>query len=178
MSKVLILVGHPDLSRSKYNAALLDGVKDLGHVTVHDLYATYPDFAVDGDVERDLLAEHDVIVFQHPMHWYNTTPLFQQWQDIVLTHGWAFNYEGRRSRTAGKKGMVAVTIGGTQDQYTYEGLVGRTADELLSNWDSTLRLCQFDIQPAFKLYGTNFGVPHEDVVTAGKQYRAMLTAFA
>lgn len=46
---------------------------DLGHVTVHDLYATYPDFAVDGDAERDLLAGRDVIVFQHPMHWYSTT---------------------------------------------------------------------------------------------------------
>ncbi|MER5436872.1 NAD(P)H-dependent oxidoreductase [Streptomyces sp. NPDC002588] len=178
MSKVLILVGHPDLSRSRCNSALLDAVKDLDHVTVHDLYATYPDFAVDGDAERALLLEHDVIVFQHPVQWYNLTPLFRQWQDIVLTHDWAFNYEGRPSRTTGKKGVVAVTFGGDRTDYTPGGLVGRTAEELLNNWDSTLRLCQFDIQPVFTLHGAAFGVPDEDLVTASKEYRALLASFA
>jgi glutathione-regulated potassium-efflux system ancillary protein KefG len=89
MSKVLLVVGHPDLSQSKANAALVDGVRDLPHVTVHDLYATYPDFQIDPDAEQALLAEHDVIVFQHPVFWYNTTPLFKQWQDKVLTLDWA-----------------------------------------------------------------------------------------
>ena len=90
MSKVLLVVGHPDLSQSKANKALVDAVRDLAHVTVHDLYAAYPDFQIDADAEQALLAEHDVIVFQHPVFWYNTTPLFKQWQDKVLTLGWAF----------------------------------------------------------------------------------------
>ena len=77
MPKVLLIVGHPDLSQSKANAALVDAVRDLAHVTVHDLYATYPDFQIDVAAEQALLAEHDVIVFQHPVIWYNTTPLFK-----------------------------------------------------------------------------------------------------
>ncbi|MFI1921440.1 MULTISPECIES: NAD(P)H-dependent oxidoreductase [unclassified Streptomyces] len=45
----------------------MDAVRDLAHVTVHDLYATYPDFRIDAEAERALPAEHDVIVFQHPV---------------------------------------------------------------------------------------------------------------
>jgi glutathione-regulated potassium-efflux system ancillary protein KefG len=109
MSKVLLVVGHPDLSQSKANAALVDAVRDLTHVTVHDLYATYPDFQIDVDAEQALLAEHDVIVFQHPVFWYNTTPLFKQWQDKVFTLGWAFTMDGSASQLAGKKAVVAVS---------------------------------------------------------------------
>jgi putative NADPH-quinone reductase len=98
MSKVLLVVAHPDLSQSKANAALVDAVRDLPHVTVHDLYATYPDFQIDADAEQALLAEHDVIVFQHPVYWYNTTPLLKQWQDKVFTHGWAFTMDGSPSQ--------------------------------------------------------------------------------
>ncbi|WP_084599013.1 NAD(P)H-dependent oxidoreductase [Actinoplanes subtropicus] len=103
MSKVLVIVGHPDLSQSKANAALVDAVRDLAHVTVHDLYATYPDFQIDVAAEQALLAEHEVIVFQHPVFWYNTTPLFKLWQDKVLTYGWAFTVDRAPSQLAGKK---------------------------------------------------------------------------
>lgn len=104
MSKVLLVVGHPDLSRSKANAALVDAVRELAHVTVHDLYATYPDFQIDTEAEQALLAEHDVIVFQHPVFWYNTTPLFKQWQDKVFTLGWAFTMDGSASQLARQEG--------------------------------------------------------------------------
>ncbi|MER6952527.1 NAD(P)H-dependent oxidoreductase [Streptomyces sp. NPDC000618] len=179
MSKVLVLVGHPNLAESKYNAALVEAVKDLDHVTVHDLYAAYPDFALDGDAERALLSEHDVVVFQHPVYWYNTTPLFRLWQDVVLTYGWAFTTDGTASQTAGKKAVVAVTVGGSEENYSPEGRNGRTVEELLNNWDNTLRLCQFDTQqPYFKLHSTVYGVPDEDLTIAGKQYRELLASFA
>jgi glutathione-regulated potassium-efflux system ancillary protein KefG len=178
MSKVLLVVGHPDLSQSKANAALVDAVRDLAHVTVHDLYATYPDFQIDADAERALLAEHDVIVFQHPVYWYNTTPLFKQWQDTVLNLGWAFTMDGSPSHLAGKKAVVAVTAGVPADRYTPEGMNRATLDTLLSSWEATLRLCQFDIQPMVELYGTAFGLSEEDLTTAAKQYNELLASFA
>ena len=150
MSKVLLVVGHPDLSQSKANAALVDAVRDLAHVTVHDLYATYPDFRIDVAAEQALLADHDVIVFQHPVFWYNTTPLFKQWQDTVFTFGWAFTVDGSASQLAGKKAVVAVTAGVPAERYTPEGTNRATLETLLSNWGATLRLCQFDVQPMVK----------------------------
>jgi glutathione-regulated potassium-efflux system ancillary protein KefG len=178
MSNVLLVVGHPDLSQSKANKALVDAVRDLAHVTVHDLYATYPDFQVDADAERALLAEHDVIVFQHPVYWYNTTPLFKQWQDKVFTLGWDFTMDGFPSQLAGKKAVVAVTAGVPAEHYTLEGTNKTTLEALLGSWHATLRLCQFDIQPMVKLYGTAFGLSDKDLTTAAKQYNELLASFA
>ena len=42
--KILIIFAHPDPQESVANYALLNEVKQLSHVTVHDLYAAYPDF--------------------------------------------------------------------------------------------------------------------------------------
>ncbi|KQV93500.1 MULTISPECIES: NAD(P)H-dependent oxidoreductase [unclassified Streptomyces] len=178
MSKVLLLVGHPNLSASRHNGALVDAVRDLQHVTVRDLSAVYPDFQIDGDTERALLAEHDVIVFQHPLYWYSTPAIFRQWQDTVLTHGWAFNYEGKPSQTAGKKAILAVTTGGSADDYSLEGPTEFTIHQLLGPWRATLGLCQFDIQPLFALHGAAFGLSDEDVSSIAKDYRELLTSFA
>jgi glutathione-regulated potassium-efflux system ancillary protein KefG len=178
MSKVLLVLGHPDLSQSTANAALVNAVRDLPHVTMHDLYATYPDFQIDVDAEQALLAEHDVIVFQHPVFWYNTTPLFKQWQDKVFTLGWAFTIDGSPSQLAGKKAIVTVTAGVPAEYYTLEGQNGTTLEALLSNWEATLRLCQFDIQPMVKVHGTAFGLSEEDLSMAAKEYNELLAAFA
>lgn len=178
MSKVLLVVAHPDLSQSKANAALVDAVRDLPHVTVHDLYAAYPDFQIDVEAEQALLAEHDVIVFQHPVYWYNTTPLLKQWQDQVFTLPWAFTVDGSTSQLAGKKAFVAVTAGVPEDYYSLEGQNGITLETLLSNWGATLRLCQFDIEPMVTLYSTAFGLSDEDLALASKHYRERLAAYA
>jgi glutathione-regulated potassium-efflux system ancillary protein KefG len=177
MSKVLLVVGHPDLSQSKANAALVDAVRDLGHVTVHDLYATYPDFQIDAAAEQALLAEHDVIVFQHPVYWYNTTPLFKKWQDEVFTLGWAFTIDRSPSQLSGKKAIVAVTAGVPAEHYTPEGPNQATIETLLNSWDATLRLCQFDIQPMVKVFGTAFGLSDEDLSMAAKEYSELLASF-
>ncbi|CAM5560222.1 hypothetical protein SPURM210S_03847 [Streptomyces purpurascens] len=41
-----------------------------------------------------------------------------------------------------------------------------------------MRLCQFDIQPMVKLYGTAFGLFENDLTTAAKQYNELLVSFA
>jgi transposase len=68
-----------------------------------------------------------VIVFQHPVYWYNTTPLFKQWQDTVLTLDWAFTMDGSPSQLAGKKAVVAVTAGVPADRLAHR--FGNAADQ-------------------------------------------------
>src|ERR1044072_9357539 len=179
MSNVLLRVGPPDLSQSRANAALVDAVRDLAHVTVHDLYATYPDFQIDVAAEQALLAEHDVMVFQHPVFWYNTTPLFKQRQDTFFAFVLAFPIDASASQLAGKKAVVAVTTGVPADHYTPEGSNQATIETLLSNWQATLRLWQFHIQkPMVKVYGTAFGLSDEDLATSAKQYNELLASYA
>jgi glutathione-regulated potassium-efflux system ancillary protein KefG len=110
---------------------------------------------IDGEAERELLASHDVIVFQHPVHWYSAPPLMRQWQDTVLTYGWAFTFDGTLSQLAGKKALVSVTTGVPAESHTPEGANRATLETLLSSWQATLRLCQFDSQGMIAIYGAD-----------------------
>lgn len=110
--KILVLFAHPAYRRSRSNRALRAAVEALDGVTFHDLYETYPDFAVDVDREQALLAEHDVIVCLHPFFWYSAPALVKEWLDLVLEHGWAYGHEGRQLE--GKRWLQAVTVGGRQ----------------------------------------------------------------
>ena len=69
-AKVLLLYAHPESQDSVANRVLLKPATQLSNVTVHDLYAHYPDFFIDIPREQALLREHEVIVFQHPLYTY------------------------------------------------------------------------------------------------------------
>lgn len=60
---ILLLYAHPEPHHSIANKALISGASELEHVTVHDLYGTYPDFFIDIRHEQALLSQHDIIVF-------------------------------------------------------------------------------------------------------------------
>ncbi|WP_009478475.1 NAD(P)H-dependent oxidoreductase [Rhodococcus sp. JVH1] len=177
MSKVLVIVGHPNLATSRHNAALVAAIGDLDHVTVHDLYRAYPDFRIDVAAEQALVESHEVVIFQHPVHWYNLPPLVRQWQDDVLTHGWAFAYDGTTTATAGKKALVAVTCGGSLEDYSLQGRNRHEVDVYLSNWISTLMLCQFDIQESFQVHGAGYGISDDELNLAAKRYRELVSSF-
>jgi glutathione-regulated potassium-efflux system ancillary protein KefG len=77
------------------------------------------------------------------------------------------------------RAVVAVTAGVPADYYTLEGQNGITLDDLLSNLGgATLRLCQFDIEPMVKVYGTEFAMSDEDRAMAAKQNAEQLSSYA
>ncbi len=137
--RALVLFAHPNLSKSRANRALLDVMRTLEHVTVHDLYDCYPHFVIDTEREKRLLVEHDVIVFQHPIYWYSTPAILKEWQDQVLQHGWAYGEGGTALR--GKDFVSLVTCGGSPEAYSATGLHGITLPELLRPLDATAKLC-------------------------------------
>ena len=47
-------------------------------VTFNDLYEHYPDLFIDIKREQQLLAKHDIIIFQHPFYWYSSPPILKQ----------------------------------------------------------------------------------------------------
>ena len=177
MSKVLVVVGHPNLATSRHNAALVAAIGDLDDVTVHDLYRAYPDFQIDVAAEQTLVESHQAVIFQHPVHWYNSPPLVRQWQDDVLTHGWAFAYDGSTTATAGKKALVAVTCGGSTEDYSLHGRNRHEVDVYLSSWTSTLKLCQFDVQESFHVQGAAYGISNDELTLAAKKYRELVCSF-
>lgn len=76
-AKVLLLYAHPESQDSVANRVLLEPALQLPNVTVHDLYAHYPDFFIDIAWEQDLLRQHEVIVFQHPLYTWSCPALLK-----------------------------------------------------------------------------------------------------
>ncbi|MBQ0748680.1 MAG: NAD(P)H-dependent oxidoreductase, partial [Roseovarius sp.] len=89
MTQTLILLFHPDLAKSKANAALHAAARTVPGAEVVDMQARYPsglvDTHADGEAEARALLEADRIVLQFPIQWYSTPPLLKAWQDAVLT---------------------------------------------------------------------------------------------
>lgn len=130
MNAVLILA-HPDLAASRANRALVEGVRDLPGLGVADLHALYPDGEIDFAAERARLLGADRLVLQFPMYWYSTPPLLKRWEDEVLTPLFYMEPDAAAS-TAGLPVLAATTIGGTAENYTAEGVIGFTVDQLFT----------------------------------------------
>lgn len=114
MTKTLILLFHPDLKRSKANAALAGAAAKLDGVEVADMQAAYPDsmdMFRDGEREARRLLAADRIVLQFPIQWYSTPPLMKAWQDAVLTRMFYVTYETEGRALEGTPLMLAATAG-------------------------------------------------------------------
>ena len=145
--KVLIIAAHPDLENSRINRTLLERVQHEPDITVHPLYATYPDWTIDVKREQELLLAHDRIVFQFPLFWYSTPPLLKKWQDDVLEYGWAFAEGG--DKLQGKQFMLATSIGVHPDCYRAGAIGEFTLSEILRPLQATAVFCQMIYLPAF-----------------------------
>ena len=104
--KILVVYAHPDPQESVANNEMLKGIEDLEHVTIHDLYAAYPDFFIDINHERALIRRHDIIVFQHPLYMYSCPALLKEWMDVILSKGFA---HGDGIETKGKYWRSVIT---------------------------------------------------------------------
>ena len=172
-NRVLVLFAHPALEKSRVNRAMIRGLDGLQGITFHDLYEAYPTFDVDVDTEQRLLLEHDVVVLHHPFYWYSSPALIKQWEDLVLTHGWAYGREGVALR--GKVMMSAITTGGNEAAYQPGGHNRFTVSELLRPIEQTARLCGMDYLPPFVVYGTH-GMPDDAIRGHAEDYRRVLLA--
>jgi glutathione-regulated potassium-efflux system ancillary protein KefG len=137
--RLLVLFAHPKPRQSVVQRAMLAAITGLDNVTIRDLYATYPDFMIDARREQALLAEHDVVVFQHPLYWYSSPAIVKEWLDIVLQEGWAYGAGG--TQLAGKYLLNALSTGGPPEAYHSKGRNRFAVRQLLAPFDQTAYLC-------------------------------------
>lgn len=148
--KVLLLYAHPEIQRSIANQALLKVASQLEHVTLHDLYACYPDFFINTHHERALLLDHQVVVFQHPLYMYSCPALLNEWLDDVLCQKFARGNEGKA--LAGKYWRSVITTVEPEGGYPARGL-GYHIDEILRPFQLIARACQMHWLPPLVIYG-------------------------
>ncbi|WP_092878291.1 glutathione-regulated potassium-efflux system ancillary protein KefG [Izhakiella capsodis] len=137
--KVLLLYAHPESQDSIANRVLLQSASQLDNVTVHELYAEYPDFFIDIHREQQLLRTHQVIVFQHPLYTYSCPALLKEWLDRVLSRGFASGVEG--TALEGKFWRSVVTTGEPESAYHHNGLNRHPLSEIMRPFELTARMC-------------------------------------
>jgi len=129
MNKILVLAAHRAPEESRINHAGVTALKSIAGVTVHELKREYPDHQIDAEREQALLVEHDAIVLMFPFWWYSSPAILKDWQDQVLTFGFAYGTNG--TALHGKKLMVMTSTGGAAEAYRAGGANRYTVEELL-----------------------------------------------
>lgn len=149
---ILIVAAHPNIEHSRVNKRWLQQLSDGTETyTVHELYKTYPDFAIDAEHEQALIERHDRIVLQFPIQWYSMPALLKQWIDDVFTTSWLFGTGGKA--VAGKELVLAMSIGGEEASYQSGGLIGYTISELIRPVQVFANQVGMAFLPHYKFYG-------------------------
>jgi glutathione-regulated potassium-efflux system ancillary protein KefG len=174
-NKILILFAHPRFEQSRSNQVLVDSIPDHPNITFNDLYEHYADFNVDIEREKQLLLNHDIIVWHHPLYWYSSPPLLKQWIDMVLEFGWAYGVGG--DALAGKMVFNAFTSGGPREVYRPEGRNRYTIQDFFHPFEQTVRLCKMEYLPPFGVQGTH-RLTDAELQSFGRDYAHLLTRLA
>ncbi len=173
MTHTKILLFHPDLAKSRANAALADAAWTLPDVEIVDMAARHPTGAVAGaDEDAALLLSADRIVLLFPLQWYSTPPLLKAWQDAVLTRMFYIRAD-EGSRLEDVPVMLAVTAGNEAGAYAAEGANLFPLDELLRPLQATAHRCGLVWSDPFLLYRAN-RLDDAALEEAGRHYRTRL----
>jgi putative NADPH-quinone reductase len=171
---ILVLFAHLAIQRSRINRAMVEAVRDLEGVRVHDLLEAYPEFYVDVECERALLRAADLVVFQHPIYWYSTPAILKHWQDVVLTRGFAYGEGG--TALHGKDFLHAVSTGALAEAYRPGGVHGHPLAEFLAPVDQMARFCGMRPLPPLVVHGGH-GLPDETIAAHARRYRDLLLGY-
>jgi len=170
-NKILIIFAHPLFEKSNAHSALVRHIPNSPNITFHDLYQEYPEFDIDMKREQELLYNHNIIIWQHPMYWYSCPPLLKQWIDIVLEHGWAYGKEGYALKD--KLLLQAITTGGRKENYSPTGRDYFTIPQLLEPFCQTAKVCRMIYMPPFVIHGTH-SMDEKGYEESGKLYAKVL----
>ena len=170
--KTLVIVAHPDLAQSTVNRRWIAELqKHPDRFTVHDLYAHYRNGKIDVAAEQARVDAHGQLVLQFPVYWFNCPPLLKQWLDDVLTYGWAYGPAG--TALHGKELALAVSSGGSAENYTHSGSVHYGPHELLRPFQATSGLIGTRFITPFITAGT-MGLADEELAERAQAYTAWL----
>jgi glutathione-regulated potassium-efflux system ancillary protein KefG len=172
LRKILILFAHPALQKSRINKVLIKGISQIEGITFHDLYQVYPEFDIDVEKEKELLVNHQVVVFHHPLFWYSTPAILKEWQDLVLEHGWAYGSKGDALKD--KLFFNVLTSGGRREAYSGEGYNRFELRTLLAPIEQTANLCKMIYLPPFAVQGTH-SIQHDQVEQYREKYHLLLS---
>ncbi|MBI5256937.1 MAG: NAD(P)H-dependent oxidoreductase [Burkholderiales bacterium] len=157
MARIQVLVAHPQIEHSRVSRRLAQAARDAAaqgaDIEVRDLYALYPDYLVDAAAEQAALADTQLQVWLHPIHWYGMPPLMKLWLDEVFAFGWAYGPGG--TALQGRDLWLATSTGGPEHSYRSDGYNRYFFDAFLPPYDQTAALAGMRFLPPFVLHGAH-----------------------
>lgn len=170
MEKTLIIVTHPNLTKSKINKRWIEELhKYPENIIVHDIHSTYPSWGIDVKREQELLELADKVILQFPFYWFNCPPLLKKWIDEVLSHGWAYGKDSGY-KLEGKKFALAVSAGIKEEDYKATGRYDYTLEELTRPFETTFKYVKADYSPLYAFYGEEHNPTAEEIESNAKNY--------
>ena len=151
-TRPLVIVAHPHMQHSRANRSLLQAAT-RARAVVRNLYALYPDYVIDVEAEKQALGAAQLVVWQHPIHWYSSPPLMKLWIDEVLTFGWAYGPQGAALR--GKDLWLVASTGGPEESYRPDSYNRYFFDAFLPPFEQTAALCGMRFLPPLLLHGAH-----------------------
>ncbi len=151
MKKTVIICDHPSFDTSIVNRRWLDEVKKYPEeFLIHNLQSSYPRLSIDKAKEHSILENNGTVVLQFPIYWFNSPPFMKQWIDTVFSLNWAY---GNEYKLKGKNFALAVTCGGTQEDYSKDGAQGHTIEEFLNSYIQSFKYVKAEYKGCFVFYG-------------------------
>ena len=150
---ICVIHAHPYPGQSRINRALAAALRGSRNLDLRSLYDMYPDFDIDVDAEQRALAAAHLVVWMHPVYWYNVPALLKLWFDKVLAYGWAYGEGGTALR--GKHCLWVPTTGGDEREYAASGLHGQAFDNFTPVIEQTARYCGMEWEPPYVIHGAN-----------------------
>ncbi|AXC12309.1 NAD(P)H oxidoreductase YRKL [Acidisarcina polymorpha] len=122
--------------------------------------------------EQAKLLEADAVLFFFPLWWFGFPAILKGWVDRVFAYGLAYGFRdaGNEYRYgdggfAGKRAMLAVTLGGPSYDYGSRGINGALEEILFPITHGTLFFTGMEVLPTFAIYGAAH-ITSEEVASA------------
>lgn len=170
--KTLIIAAHPDIAHSRVNKSWLNAAKKDGNFVIHEIYKEYPNWQIDVKKEQGLLEKFECAVFEFPLYWYSYPPLLKKYFDDVFAYGWAYGSKGKALN--GKKFALAVSVGDDKHEYSKDGHIGFSIEEVITPFKSAVNFVGAKLLPSFFAFGFSVNPSDELVENSTKEYMKFL----
>nr|WP_276584011.1 NAD(P)H-dependent oxidoreductase [Pseudomonas sp. RIT-PI-AD] len=131
----------------------------------------------DVDAEQRKLLAADAVILHFPLWWFGMPAIMKGWVDRVWAYGLAYGYEGAGNAYrygdggfAGKRALLAVSVGGPAIDYSPRGINGPLEQLLFPITHGTLFFPGMQVLPTFAVYGAA-GIAAQGMAEASAAWR-------
>ncbi|WP_231889224.1 NAD(P)H-dependent oxidoreductase [Mangrovibacter phragmitis] len=139
----------------RVNPARLSFIDESRHAFHHGCQT--PDVS---EEQRKVLAA-DAVIMLFPLWWFGMPAIMKGWIERVWAYGLAYGYQGKgnahrygEGAFAGKRALLAVSVGGPEQDYSPRGINGPLEQLLFPVTHGTLFYTGMEVLPTFAVYGS------------------------